>query len=325
MGHDPLTEIVVSLDLAGAVFLRAEVSAPWALDARITENELSPRPQGHPRLMAFHVVTEGEALVFLDRRPGYRTHLRASAGDVIFSSRNSIQVLASTVGERPVRSCDLLLPAGEDGLMRIEHGGGGDRTRMLGGFIASYTAQSALLDMLPEVMITSIKSPGTRQWIETSFAMAATELQSGRMSSVSIAAGLCRLLLVEALREHLEQGRASRGALSAMAHPRISKALTRIHADLAAPLRVEVLAREVGMSRSSFVDRFTDVVGVGPRQYVTAQRIETAAQMLRDTALSIAEIAYHVGYDAPEAFSRAFKRETGHAPVEWRHLQQSVA
>ena len=325
MRNDPLTEIVASLDLVGAVFLRAELTAPWAIDVRISEEDQNPRLLSHPRLMAFHVVTEGEALVCLDSVSGNLSYKKASAGDVIFSSTNSIQVLASGVGERPVRSCDLLLPAGKDGLMRIEHGGGGDGTRMLGGFIASYTAQSALLDMLPEIMITSIKSVGTLQWIETSFAMAARELQSGRMSSVSIAAGLCRLLLVEVLREHLEQGRASRGALSALAHPRISKALTRIHADLSVPLRVEELASEVGMSRSAFVDRFTEVVGVGPARYAIAQRIETAAQLLRDTSLNIAEVAHNVGYDAPEAFSRAFKRETGHAPIQWRHLHRSAA
>lgn len=325
MRNDPLTEIVTSLDLAGAIFMRADLTAPWAIDSDVSEEACKPHMQVPRTLMAFHVVLEGEALVSLDRGPGRKLHYRAKAGDVVFSSTNAVKVLASSMSERPVPVCDLMLPPSKGGLLRIEKKGDGEVTRMLGGFMASYTVQSALLDMLPEVLVTSVESMETRKWIETSLAMAARELRSGRMSSVSVASGLCRLLLVEVLRVHLEEGRATCGALSALAHPRISKAIMRIHNDLSAPVRVDDLATEIGMSRSAFVERFTEVVGVGPKRYMMAQRMETASQLLRGTSLSMAEIGGRVGYDAPEAFSRAFKREMGCSPVDWRHLERSAA
>lgn len=313
------------MDLTGAIFMSANLAAPWAIDTDVSEEACKPHMRVPQRLMAFHVVTEGEVLVSLGRGSRSRAHYRAKAGDVVFSSTNAVKVLASSIGERPVPVCDLTVPPSEDGILRIEKRGGGERTRMLGGFMASYAEQSALLDMLPEVLITSIESPETRQWIETSFAMAARELRSGRMSSVSVARALCRLLLVEVLREHLEHERGYRGPLSALVHPRISKALTRIHGDLAAPLRIDDLAAEIGMSRSAFVDSFGRVVGVGPKRYIIAQRMETASQLLRDTDLSMAQIACRVGYDAPEAFSRAFKREMGSSPFDWRHYDKSAA
>ena len=325
MLNDPLTDIVASLDLTGAVFLRAEFTAPWAITSHVTEDDCRPFMPVPRQLIAYHVVTEGEAIVSLDQGAGYKVHHRARAGDIVFLPSNAVHVLAGATGGRPVCGDDLILPAGKDGLVRIAYGGGGDLTRILCGFMASDAGPNPLVDMLPELLVTSIESLETRRWVESSVAMAAREFASGRMSSNAVVASLCRLLLVEALRSHLEKGHASRGALYALAHPRMSRALARIHAGLAGPLRVEDLAAEVGMSRSAFVDRFTEVVGVGPRRYVLSQRMEAAAQLLRDTGLNMAEVAHRVGYDAPEAFSRAFKREMGHAPADWRLLQNSAA
>lgn len=325
MRHDPLTDIVTSLDLGGAVFLRADFSAPWAITSHVTEEDCSPYMPVPRQMIGYHVVTEGEAIVSLDKGAGYKVHHRAKAGDIVFLPSNAVHVLASATGGRPICGDDLILPAGKDGLMRIEHGGGGDRTRILCGFMASHAGRNPLIDMLPELLVTSIENLETRQWIEASVCMAARDFASGRLASDAVVASLCQLLLVEALRGYLEQGHASRGLLCAITHPRMSRALTRIHADICTPLRVEDLAAEVGMSRSAFVERFTDVVGVGPRRYMLTHRIELATQMVQETDLSVAEIAHRVGYDAPEAFSRAFKRETGYAPIDWRHSQRSVA
>jgi AraC-like DNA-binding protein len=55
-----------------------------------------------------------------------------------------------------------------------------------------------------------------------------------------------------------------------------------------------------------------------------AQRLALAKALIETTSLSTAEIAYRVGYDSPEAFSRAFKRETGVAPSSWR-MHRAIA
>ena len=301
MINDPLSEIVGSLDLTGAVFLKAEFTAPWAITSHVTEEDCRPFMPVPRQVIGYHVVTEGEATVSLDQGAGYEVHHRAKAGDIVFLPSNAMHVLASATGGRPICGDDLILPADKDGLLRIEHGGGGDRTRVLCGFMASNSGRNPLIGMLPELLVTSIESLETRQWVEASVSMAARDFASGRLASGAVVAGLCRLLLVEALRGYLEQGHAARGALGAIAHPRMSRALARI------------------------VDRFTEVVGAGPRRYILAQRMETAALLLRDTDLTMAEIAHRVGYDAPEAFSRAFKRERGQTPAEWRDLRQAAA
>ncbi len=318
MVHDPLTDIVGALDLTGGVFVNAELTEPWAITSHVTEEDCRPFMPIPRQVIAYHVVVEGEAIVSLDDDRSYQPHHHAKAGDVIFLPSNAHHVLASGVGGELVSAGDLLLPEGQDGLVRIEHGGGGAMTRILCGFMASQAGSTPLLETIPELLVINIESLETRRWIEASVAMAAREFSSGRCSSSAIVSDLCRLLLTEALRTYIEAGAAPLGWLAGMAHPRMSRALARIHTDLADVPSVEQLAAEVGMSRSAFVDRFTEVMAVGPRRYIVEQRMKAATALLQETDLTTAEVAYRVGYDAPEAFSRAYKRETGQTPTAWR-------
>lgn len=322
MKRDPLTDIVESLDLAGAIFLSAEFTAPWAITSRVTEEDCAPFMAVPDQMIAYHIVTEGEAIVSLETAPGKTETCRAKPGDVIFLPSNPLHLLTCGTGQKPIRGDELVLPPNPDGLTRITYGGGGDRTRILCGFIGSNSAPNPLFETLPKLLVIGIESLETRSWIEASVAMAAREVASGRHASDMVASALCRLLLIEALRTHIETSPEPNGWLSGMANPRIARALARIHADVSDPPRVEELAKHVGMSRSSFVDRFTEVMGVGPRRYVLVLKMSKAKSLLRETELPTAAIAFRVGYDAPEAFSRAFKKETGWSPAAWRTAEK---
>jgi AraC-like DNA-binding protein len=81
---------------------------------------------------------------------------------------------------------------------------------------------------------------------------------------------------------------------------------------------VDELAREVALSRSAFAERFTDMIGAPPMQYLTQWRLTLAAQALRASSDCIARIAERSGYDSEAAFTRAFKREYGVPPTVWR-------
>ena len=79
-----------------------------------------------------------------------------------------------------------------------------------------------------------------------------------------------------------------------------------------------MLARQVGMSRSSLAERFTRLIGRPPMQYLGHWRIQVAAGMLREGTQPVARIASTVGYESEAAFSRAFHKLTGMPPVAWR-------
>ncbi|MGZ2259430.1 AraC family transcriptional regulator [Roseobacter sp. A03A-229] len=315
---DPLSDIVRALNLSGAVFLNAEFTAPWAITAHVTEEDCRPFMPIPRQVIAYHVVIEGDILLSMDDGPGYRQHHRAKPGDVIFLPGNAKHVLASSTGQLPLVSDDLILPEGADGLVQVRHHGGGAPARMLCGFMASHAGSTPLFDLLPDVLIISIESLAKRRWVEASAIMAATEFVQGQLSHGRAASGLCELLLTEALCAYIEQTEQPPGWLGGMTHPRVAKALSRIHGALDRPLCVEALAAEVNMSRSAFVNRFTEIMGMGPRRYILMQRMQQALLLLQDQQMTIAEIATRVGYDAPEAFSRAFKRVHGLAPAQWR-------
>ena len=78
------------------------------------------------------------------------------------------------------------------------------------------------------------------------------------------------------------------------------------------------LAREATVSRSVLDARFRELLGRPPIRYLTEWRMHLAEDLLATTDLGVAAVAHRVGYDAEEAFSRAFKRVHGESPSVWR-------
>ena len=192
-------------------------------------------------------------------------------------------------------------------------------TEIFCGFLASEDAYNPLMSTLPKALKTNVREGATREWIEASVRFAAAELAEDKLASASVISRLSESLLTEAVREYsstLAEG--DLGWLNGVKDPQIGRALALIHHKLAEAWSAESLATEVALSRSAFVERFTSLVGMPPIRYLTIMRLQTAKMNLRETSKSIAQLAYSVGYESAEAFSRAFKREYGVSPAQWR-------
>lgn len=107
--------------------------------------------------------------------------------------------------------------------------------------------------------------------------------------------------------------------------PTIARAVQIIHSRPTLSWTVESLAKEVGMSRSSFASAFGEAIGEGPVAYLSRVRMQTAAKMLRTERMSMMQIAHHVGYSSDISLNRAFRRFFGTSPSEFRKslLEQS--
>lgn len=79
-------------------------------------------------------------------------------------------------------------------------------------------------------------------------------------------------------------------------------------------LSVEELSRELGMSRVHLYKRLRQITGKSPIEFIRAQRLERAAELLREGTLNVSEVAYHVGFNNPKYFSRYFKAQFGVVP-----------
>jgi AraC-like DNA-binding protein len=134
---------------------------------------------------------------------------------------------------------------------------------------------------------------------------------------------LFEVLLVQVLRDLMEQGQVASGMLAGMAHQKLRKALTAMHDKPAQPWSLEDLSSQAGMSRTTFANSFKDVVGVTPGQYLQSWRLGLAQQLVQ-RGTPMRHVADEVGYADEAALSRAFKAHTGLSPRDWRKRQNLV-
>lgn len=96
---------------------------------------------------------------------------------------------------------------------------------------------------------------------------------------------------------------------------RIARAIERLRNDFDKPLRMENMARELGMSPSGFHEHFKAVTAMSPLQFQKQVRLQEARRLLMGEDMDAATVAYRVGYDDASHFSREYKRLFGEPPM----------
>ncbi len=312
---DALSDVLRATRLSGGVFLQAEFTAPWCMEARVSPEVCAPfvDPVGH--LIPYHYVVEGE---FLAAVAG-EAPLLLSRGETVLFPRNEAHLMGSDLGLPAVNAGDIIRPPDGQGLYRIRHGGGGAPTRIICGFLNCEGIEgNPLVSTLPGAMKLKAAA-GPAEWIRSTFEYAANEVAAGRPGSGTVLAKLSELLFVEAVRLYVEDLPAGRtGWLAGLRDPVVARTLALMHGDMARRWSVDELGRQAGLSRSALAERFTRLIGMAPMQYLAHWRMQMAAQRLKDGGASLAQIADQVGYESEAAFSRAFKKSFGTAPATWR-------
>ncbi len=312
-----LLDILRTLRLSGGIFLDCEFSAPWCVTASaIGPDEVGLLMMPYPaHVISYHYVTHGRVLLQIaNQQP-----VEIGAGEVVVFPANDQHRLGSDLSISAVSAKELVLPASGGSPARIDHGGGGERTRIMCGFLGTDAPNDPLIAILPSLLKLEVAKGGSVDWIETSLRFAAQEMAAGRLGSLPLLAQLAECLFMEAVRRYLDSmPPQERGWLAGFNDPVVGRALSLLHARREHAWNVDGLAAEVGLSRSAFADRFTRIMGEPPMRYLGRQRLRFAAQKLRSSRESVAKIGYETGYDSEAAFSRAFKREFGVAPATWR-------
>ena len=81
---------------------------------------------------------------------------------------------------------------------------------------------------------------------------------------------------------------------------------------------VQLLAEALNISPSYLSDMLRNITGQNAQQHIHNRLVEKAKEMLSTTNLSISEIAYQLGFEHPQSFSRLFKNKSGLSPVKFR-------
>lgn len=105
---------------------------------------------------------------------------------------------------------------------------------------------------------------------------------------------------------------------------RLLRAKDRMDAASEEDWPVTKLARVSGISAAHFARSFKDAFGVPPHRYLLTRRVERAKAFLRDTDLSVTEVAFAVGWNSLGTFTRTFRDVTGHSPSQWRRFQSAA-
>ncbi|MBS0535719.1 MAG: AraC family transcriptional regulator [Proteobacteria bacterium] len=290
---DPLAQIV-SLLRPRAIFSKGiSAAGAWAV---------SYSAFGQP---GFCAVIEGRCRLAVEGS----TPLALEAGDFVLLPATPAFVMSSFEPAAP-RHIDPRRPtaAGED---EVRHGraGGPPDVRLRGGYFSFESPDAALLvSLLPSVIHVH-----EDERLATLVRLFGEEASGRRDGREFVLTRLVEVLLIEALRA--SQGRnAPAGLLRGLADTRVAEALRRMHGDAERSWTVDELAREAGMSRSAFFDRFTRTVGMRPMEYLMAWRMALAKDLLRGGDMTLDEVARRVGYGSASTFSTAFSRHVGQPP-----------
>jgi len=181
-----------------------------------------------------------------------------------------------------------------------------------------------LFESLPSVIHISASDARVSPWLSSTVQLLIAESAAHSAGGTVVVSRLVDVLFVQALRTFIMSDNCQDCGLRALGDPHIGKALQLVHERPAEAWTVEGLARAVGLSRSAFAARFTELVGEPPLEYVSRWRMTKAAELLRESNLSMLAVAERAGYRSEAAFNRAFKRHEGTAPARYRRQQVSA-
>lgn len=183
--------------------------------------------------------------------------------------------------------------------------------RLLFAFSVDFGSEySPLLNAMP-ALVQESAPPDSNSFQLAS--LLAGEYHTPRCGGPAVLSRLGEVLVVWILRLQIQRGAAGAGLFGGLAHPRISHALVAMHDQPQRSWRSTDLAEIAGLSHSHFKQLFGETVGVSPMAYLRRWRM-TLARMELQKGARVDRVARSFGYTAPDAFSRAYRREFGTLP-----------
>jgi AraC-like DNA-binding protein len=326
---DALSQALNAVRVTGAIFFNAEFTAPWGFAAPHADTIAHVLAPGTERLVLYHLVTEGEALVRMDGM----ADLPLAAGDIVVLPHGDPHRVSNGSPAMFMDSAASLGKYLSGDLSTTCYGGGGAATRFVCGFFGCERhADRLFLAGLPPAIRVHIRGDAAGAWLESSIRYLVSEKSSGRPGQEVLLSKMAEALFIETLRRYVEQSpHEQTGWLVGARDPVVGAALVLLHRRPCHRWTMAELAGAVGASRSVLAERFARFLGEPPLSYLARWRMQLAARMLQTTRKTILQLAPEVGYESEAAFNRAFKREFGLPPAQYRrklvagHAALSVA
>lgn len=279
--NDLLSSVMSAYQLRAGVYANPRLCGAWQFGI-----------SGMKRA-SFHLVGEGQC--WLHTRLQQAQPLEG--GDLVVFPHDAWHLLS---GERQLD--------GED--QRPQTDGADNFTTLVCGYFEFLVGEkNPLLEALPQMIV--VRREEASGHFSALGRLLLQETQTHGLGTKTVLDKLADTLFVMVVRHHVNTARDRRGLLAGLADPRIRNALAAIHRNPGAAWTLDLLAQEAAMSRTAFAQRFPELLGTTPMDYVTRWRMTQAELMLRQPRASVAAIAEALGYESETAFRRAFKRVHG--------------
>ncbi|WP_233853570.1 AraC family transcriptional regulator [Paraburkholderia sp. HD33-4] len=304
---DPLSDVLSLLKVKSVLSARFEAAGPWALRFP---------PYRH---LKFGGVIKGARWIWIE---GVTRPAKMQEGDFCLLTDGSPYCFASEPGVE-LQDGEKVFASHLDADGIVRYGTGDMHTISVGGqFEFDGDMSGLLLNFLPPLVHVSADSPDARS-LGAALELIRAETESVRPGAAAMAGSIANIVLVNILRAHLAASPRSAGWLGALSDPRIGSALGMVHEEIARRWKVEELALKVGMSRTAFIERFKDLVGLPPLEYLIRWRMTIARDALKTGNDNLSAIAAAVGYASETTFSSTFKRVFGQSPSRYRSEARS--
>jgi AraC family transcriptional activator of mtrCDE len=233
----------------------------------------------------------------------------------VHSEPRNAGILRAVDGHRRVTS--------RDGIRRFVTGTTDPTLVMMCGFFSASFGQSTELFMSLSAPI--VERFGAGDQLDVRLKQALNELVAQQAGSGAMSAALLKQVLVMLMRRSLARPGAWTERFTMLSDMQIARAFSEMVANPGANHTVRSLAQVACLSRSTFMARFTAVMGRPPMAVLRDLRMRRAVQVLETKSLSVGQVASEVGYSGHSSFVRAFRDTYGVDPSEYRAQQRMGA
>jgi AraC-like DNA-binding protein len=308
---DVLSDVLDVLKFNGCLYFTTSFGSPWGV-----------KVPNYKNVARFHLVTQGSCFIKVN---GNEDHVFLDEGDFLIIPHGVTHELKDS----PDSPADDL-QADDEG--RFDDSGNylaGDNssnliTKMVcGHFEFGDGFQHPLIDQLPKFIHIGSKESDQHPWFKQILQTMAHEAKESSIGHSEVLKRMSEILFIHTIRMWNENDPTAETFMTAVSDPKISRCLAAFHAVPSKHWSVDDLAREAGMSRTAFNEKFTGLTGHTPMNYVTLWRIQKAQRLLLENESAIEWIAHEVGYESTAAFSRTFKKISGEGPGAFRRNRKT--
>lgn len=307
------------MDILGDIFKQADLKRKILSQRSIYEILTLRFPCD--RSIGFHVVTQGEAFLYIEAKSD---PISLKRGDIAVMARGCNHYLST---ESKLSAKDLKIAVNIDHVDDVKHSKKAKSSKFTlvsGAYQLWNDPLHPFFKELPEVYVLRNEDIESFGQIQSVLTLISKEVAEPQLGSQIVVQNLLDIMFSFIVRKILEMKRSKAKTWSHAVHnDSVKKAIELLHTHVDREWTLDELAKEVGLSRAGLAQKFKKHLGDTPLHYLTMIRMQKARALLASTNDNIEVIAEAVGYSDAFSFSKVFKRFTGMPPREFRNKDQS--